>query len=95
MSSDLAERIFKDIDNVVEKSLSKILNDISERYDIDITDIEYIDIKKKKINGYNKYNKKRRKEMLEENPKMDFGQMSKIIGKEWTQLSEKEKEGYK
>ena len=58
---------------------------------------QYIDKNntKKKLNGYNKYNSKRRKELLEETPGMDFGKMSKIIGKEWAKLSDKEKEGFK
>lgn len=99
MTSQLADEIFNEINKIVEISLSKILKDISTRYDIDLGELEtqYIDTsnKKKKTNGYNKYNKKRRKEMLEKNSKMNFGEMSKIIGEEWRNLSEKERQKYK
>lgn len=95
---DLSKEIFEKINTVVESALKDILNDISKRYDIELNELEreYMNIvPKKKLNGYNKYNSKRRKELLEKNSKLDFGEMSKIIGKEWAQLSDKEKSSYK
>lgn len=92
----ISERIFIKINTAVESSLQDILKDISVKYDINIQDLEseFMDTKKKKQNGYNKYNSKRRIEMLEENPKLDFGDMSKIIGEEWRNLSDEEKKQY-
>lgn len=95
--SKISEEIFKKLNIATESALQDILNDISKRYDIKIEELEteYLDdsIKKKK-NGYNKYNSKRRKELLEDNPNMDFGEMSKIIGEEWRNLKEEDKKKY-
>jgi hypothetical protein len=94
--SELSEEIFKNIENSVDIALLKICTDISKRYNIDFEDIEtkFMDKKQKKKNVYNKFNKKRRKELQEEGM-TDFGKMSQIIGKEWGNLSEKDKEKYK
>lgn len=89
----LSEEICNDINTVIETSLQKIIKDISIRYEIDINDLESeILNKKRKQNEYTKYNSKRRKELLEENPKYKFGEMSKIISKEWSKIAKSEKE---
>lgn len=96
-SHDISKKIFENINETLENSLIEILQDISQKYDININELESkeLSIKKKKLNGYNKYNSKRRKELLEEKSDMTFGDISKIIGEEWRNLSEKEKGQYK
>ena len=92
-----AEQIFKKINTSVESALKDILKDISKRYDVNLEDLEnefLNETTKKRKNGYNKYNSKRRKELLDKKPNMDFGEMSKIIGKEWATMTKKDKELY-
>ena len=92
----ISEIIYKKLDKTIEESLNIILQDISKRYDIKLDDLEgeYLENGKKKLNGYNRYNSKRRKEMLEKNPNMDFGEMSKIIGSEWANMKDEDKKKY-
>lgn len=95
----ISERIFNNINSVVESSVQEILKDVSLKYNIDYKDLnmEFLDKKKKKEkNGYNKYNSKRRKELLKDNKTLsrDFGDMSKIIGEEWEKLTNEEKNFY-
>ena len=95
--SEISEEIFKKLNIAVEDSLKLILQDVSKRYDIKIEELEteYLDDNnKKKKNGYNKYNSKRRKELQEKNPNMGFGEMSKIIGGEWRKMTDEEKKTY-
>ena len=93
---DISTLVFNKLDITIQESLKIILEDIGARYEINMDELEgeYLDNGKKKKNGYNRYNSKRRKEMLEENPDIEFGEMSKIIGNEWRNLSEKDKKKY-
>ena len=96
--SNISEEIFKNLNVAVDNAIRDILKDMSKRYSIEFGELEteYIsENNKKKKNGYNKYNSKRRKELQEEkNNNMGFGEMSKIIGKEWANMTEEEKKAY-
>jgi len=86
--TEISSEICKKINTAVESALEIMIKDISERYEIDIKDLEAnILNKKSKQNEYTKYNSKRRKELLEENSKYKFGEMSKIISIEWAKLN--------
>ncbi len=86
---DISKKICNDLDIAVESALESIVKDISVRYNIDINELEAgVLNKKRKKNEYTKYNSKRRKELLEKNPKLKFGEMSKIISKEWSKMTE-------
>lgn len=87
----MSEEICTIINTAVDSALKIMLKDISIKYKIDIGDLE-ADVlnKKKKQNEYTKYNSKRRKELLEENPKYKFGEMSKIISLEWGKMTKEE-----
>lgn len=83
----ISEQICNKINTVVESVLEDIIKDISVRYEIDVSDLEvYVLNKKKKQNEFTKYNSKRRKELLKENPNYKFGDMSIIISKEWNKM---------
>ena len=89
----ISEQICNKINTAVESALEIMIKDISVRYEIDIKDLEaHVLNKKPKQNEYTKYNSKRRKELLEENPKYKFGEMSKIISKEWSKITKKKEQ---
>ena len=89
----VSEQICNKINTAVESALKIMIKDISVRYEIDIKDLEFNVLNKKpKQNEYTKYNSKRRKELLEENPKYKFGEMSKIISKEWSKITKKKEQ---
>jgi len=91
---DISKKICNDLDIAVESALESIVKDISVRYNIDINKLEAgVLNKKRKQNEYTKYNSKRRKELLEKNPKYKFGEMSKIISKEWSKMTENNEDG--
>ena len=86
--SQVSNKVFNKINRAVESSLKDILKDISKRYEIEYSELEneFFENKKKK-NEYTIYSSKRRKELKKENPDMDFGEMSRIIGQEWRELN--------
>ncbi len=91
---DISKKICNDLDIAVETALESIVKDISVRYKLDIKELEVVVLNKKtKQNEYTKYNSKRRKELLEENPKYKFGEMSKIISKEWSKITQDSQDG--
>ena len=95
MPKNISERILTQLDKAAEKTLTMLLKDISDREDIDYKELESEFLnKKKKQNGYTKYSSKRRKELIEQNPDKKFGDLSKIIGDEWSKLTDKEKLNY-
>ena len=90
---DISKKVCNDLNIAVESALEIIIKDISVRYNIDIKELEFEVLNKKtKQNEYTKYNSKRRKELLEKNPKYKFGEMSKIISKEWAKMTKKSAE---
>ena len=83
----ISEKICNKLNMAIESALEDIVKDISVRHKIDLKELEEVVLNKRnKQNEYTKYNSKRRKELLEENPKYKFGEMSKIISKEWLKI---------
>lgn len=94
MKKKISERVCIKINKAVESAVKDIIKDISKKYDIPLQELEMeIFNKKKNQNRYTRYSSKRRKE-LQENPDINFGDASKIIGEEWRKLSEKDRIEY-
>ena len=94
MKKNISERVCNKINKAVESAVNDIIKDISKKYNISLQELEseYLN-KKKNQNRYTRYSSKRRKE-LSDDPEMNFGNASKIIGEEWGKLSEKERTEY-
>ena len=96
--------LLKKIGKNIDSSILDFVKEISSRYDIDQNELMDIwkktdggsSIKKpKKKTAYQNFSNIIRKQIKDENPDFDFGQISKEISKKWKEMDDSEKNTYK
>ena len=75
-----------------------IISDLSKKYNIPQKElVKCIPFKNKKFkkNAYTIFSSSHRKKIKQLHPEKNFGEISKMVGSKWKQLSDEEKQVYK
>ena len=98
--------LIKAINKAIEKNIDKFVEEIEHKYGVSKTDLldMWMDISKMKMKTQNKnkklspwlqFCKDQRIIMKKNHPEMSFGEISKMIGFEWSKMTKDEKNTYK
>lgn len=94
--TDISKKIFNKINRACDSAFQDIISDLSTTYNIEQDELKVYCLKSKKRdkNGYTIFSSDKRVELQKQYPNKDFGELSKIIGEQWKELSQTDKGNY-